>query len=67
MPKQVASSTAEVFETVSFDAGAQKIDFIDVGAGLAIMVPEWGRAAIVLQTVDVARLELLCKSMLNRR
>lgn len=51
---------------VMFTTDTHELEFVDCGAGLAVMAPEWDGMALVLTKADVLELKTLCEMVLAR-
>ncbi len=53
-------------DRVIFVTKFHELEFADIGAGLAVMAPEWDGMALVLTKQDVAKLKALCDVVMSR-
>ncbi len=51
---------------VMFTTDTHELEFVDCGAGLAVLAPEWGGMALVLTKADVLELKALIDVVVSR-
>ena len=66
MAKGVVTKSVDVFSTVKFSTKFHQLEFVDCGAGLAVMAPEWEGMALVLTKEDTQKLQALCQLVTSR-
>lgn len=66
MPKPTPVSAQEAPRHLVFEIEALRVEFADAGSGVAVMVPERRRQALVLTYHDLTQLHALIGSVLAR-
>jgi hypothetical protein len=67
MPKSAVANVKDSSPSnVTFQTTYHLLSLTDMGAGLAVITPEWDGMALVLTKEDVRKLEALCKTVTAR-
>lgn len=51
---------------ITFTTRSHELEVVDIGAGVAVIIPEWDGDALVLTKDDANRLRLLLQSVVER-
>lgn len=67
MPKaSVAKVRSQGPTNVQFSTEFHELEFADIGAGVAVLAPEWDGFALVLNKDDLGKLKALVDSVVSR-